>query len=158
MNTISLFKYNLQCNVQYASATLARNSSTVRSVSVLHTSPRFRNLPQTNLRVKGYAASMRTAFVLAILVFSSTLYLKSLFTGVALRTILEATPPPLPSLNTKMAGSGKFWTFSKKQGAPTATNRYKAVTSGLENAIFEYGDGLKQSEFSDYIDRISGVV
>lgn len=72
--------------------------------------------------------------------------------------ILEAKPPPLPSLNTKMAGSGKFWTFPKKQGAPTTTSKYKAVTLGLENAIFEYGDGLKQSNFSDYIDRISGVV
>ena len=82
----------------------------------------------------------------AILVFSSTFYIKSL-------TV------------TSITGTTRIMAYSKSnQGAKKAPYRpntakapkFKPPTVGLEDVIFEYGTNMKAGSFQGYLDSLSG--
>ena len=79
----------------------------------------------------------------AILVFSSTFYIKSL------------------SVTTVTTAAGLKTTMAKKQYVPKGATKPKAATAkaptvGLEDVVFEFGVNMKPGEFQGSLDSLSG--
>ena len=101
----------------------------------------------------GLVQTMKFAIIIrAILVLSSTFYLKKCVTSNI--ELIDTVECPL---GTMSGAKGRYQPSNNRGGNRSSEPKFKGGTPGFEHVVFTYGKGMKQGDWKEHLQSLSGI-